>query len=59
MYNYYRIEIGSVSMDYNNVENKNYFGVRHYNVKIVKEKIKPLKFVQLKEIILHLNIMLM
>ena len=25
MYNYYRIEIGSVSMDYNNVENKNYF----------------------------------
>ena len=28
-------------MDYNNVENKNYFGVRHYNVKIVKEKIKP------------------
>ena len=24
-------------MDYNNVENKNYFGVRHYNVKIVKE----------------------
>ena len=45
MYNYYRIEIGSVSMDYNNVENKNYFGVRHYNVKIVKEKIKPLKFI--------------
>lgn len=32
-------------MDYNNVENKNYFGVRHYNVKIVKEKIKPLKFI--------------
>ena len=32
-------------MDYNNVENKNYFGVRHYNVKVVKEKIKPFKFI--------------
>lgn len=31
-------------MDYN-IENKNYFGVRHYNVKIVKEKIKPFKFI--------------
>lgn len=30
----------------NNVEsNKNYFGVRHYKVKIVKERIKPLKFI--------------
>lgn len=28
-----------------NKENKNYFGVRHYNVKVVKEKIKPLKFI--------------
>lgn len=44
MYNYFRVDIGSVSMDYN-IENKNYFGVRHYNVKIVKEKIKPLKFI--------------
>lgn len=26
-------------------ENNNYFGVRHYKVKIVKEKIKPLKFI--------------
>lgn len=31
-------------MDYS-IENKNYFGVRHYNVKIVKEKVKPLKFI--------------
>ena len=54
MYNYYRIEIGSVSMDYNNVENKNYFGVRHYNVKIVKEKIKPLKFIsRLRRVAVH------
>ena len=31
----------------NNNEKKynNYFGVRHYNVKIVKEKIKPLRFI--------------
>ena len=30
----------------NNIEeNKNYFGVRHYNVKIVKEKISPIRFV--------------
>ena len=29
----------------NNKENKNYFGVRHYNVKVVKEKIKPFKFI--------------
>lgn len=29
----------------NSIENKNYFGVRHYHVKIVKEKIKPLKFI--------------
>lgn len=29
----------------NNEENDNYFGVRHYKVKIVKEKIKPLKFI--------------
>lgn len=28
-----------------NKENKNYFGVRHYNVKVVKEKIKPFKFI--------------
>lgn len=27
------------------VENYNYFGVRHYKVNIVKEKIKPLKFI--------------
>lgn len=26
-------------------ENKNYFGVRHYKVKVVKEKIKPLRFI--------------
>lgn len=25
--------------------NFNYFGVKHYNVKIIKEKIKPLKFI--------------
>lgn len=31
-------------MEYNE-ENNNYFGVRHYKVKIVKEKIKPLKFI--------------
>ena len=29
----------------NNKENKNYFGVRHYKVKVVKEKIKPFKFI--------------
>lgn len=29
----------------NNKENKNYFGVRHYNVKVAKEKIKPFKFI--------------
>lgn len=33
----------------NNIDNsgsfKNYFGVRHYNVKVVKEKIKPLRFI--------------
>ena len=28
-----------------NSENKNYFGVRHYNVKIVKEKVNPLVFI--------------
>lgn len=27
------------------VENYNYFGVRHYKVNVVKEKIKPLKFI--------------
>ena len=32
-------------IDNNNVENYNYFGVRHYKVNIVKEKIKPLKFI--------------
>ena len=32
-------------MDYNNVENKNYFGVRHYKVHVTKEKIKPLRFI--------------
>ncbi len=26
-------------------ENKNYFGVRHYNVKIVKEKLSPIRFI--------------
>ena len=25
--------------------NKSYFGVRHYNVKIVKEKISPIRFI--------------
>lgn len=29
----------------NGNENKNYFGVRHYNVHVVREKIKPLKFI--------------
>ena len=29
----------------NNYENNNYFGVRHYKVKIVKERIRPLKFI--------------
>lgn len=28
-----------------NIENKNYFGVRHYKVKVVKEKIRPLQFI--------------
>lgn len=33
-------------MEYNNdKENNNYFGVRHYKVRIVKERIKPLKFI--------------
>lgn len=33
-------------MEYSNDnENINYFGVRHYNVKVVKEKIQPLKFI--------------
>lgn len=32
-------------MNYDNSINKNYFGVRHYSVKIIKEKIKPLKFI--------------
>lgn len=32
-------------MDNNNVENINYFGVRHYKVNIVKEKIKTFKFI--------------
>ncbi len=32
-------------MEHNSInENYNYFGVRHYKVHIVKEKIKPLKF---------------
>lgn len=31
-------------MEYNN-DNCNYFGVRHYKVKVTKEKIKPLKFI--------------
>ena len=30
-------------MDYQ--ENQNYFGVRHYNVKVVKEKANPLVFI--------------
>lgn len=30
-------------MEYN--DNENFFGVRHYKVKIVKEKIRPLKFI--------------
>ena len=29
----------------NEINNKNYFGVKHYNVKIVKEKINPFKFI--------------
>lgn len=29
----------------NKIENKNYFGVRHYNVKIVKEKLNPIRFI--------------
>lgn len=29
----------------NKKENTNYFGVRHYNVKIVKEKISPIRFI--------------
>lgn len=33
-------------MEYNNeIEKHNYFGVRHYKVKVTKEKIKPLKFI--------------
>lgn len=33
-------------MEYNSdIENYNYFGVRHYKVKVVKEKIKPFKFI--------------
>ena len=33
-------------MEQNSInENNNYFGVRHYKVHVVKEKIKPLKFV--------------
>ena len=33
-------------MEYNkDMENINYFGVRHYKVNVVKEKIKPLKFI--------------
>ena len=33
-------------MEHNSInENYNYFGVRHYKVHIVKEKIKPLKFI--------------
>ena len=32
-------------IDNNNVEINNYFGVRHYKVNVVKEKIKPLKFI--------------
>lgn len=35
-------------MENNNKENKenyNYFGVRHYKVKVVKERIKPLRFI--------------
>ncbi len=32
-------------MEHNGVNINNYFGVRHYKVKVVKEKIKPLKFI--------------
>lgn len=33
-------------MEYsNNNENSNYFGVKHYKVNVIKEKIKPLKFI--------------
>lgn len=32
-------------MNININENNNFFGVRHYNVSIIKEKIKPLKFI--------------
>ncbi len=28
-----------------NIVNKNYFGVKHYNVKIVKEKLSPIRFI--------------
>ena len=34
-------------IDNNNVENIDYFGVRHYKVSIVKEKIKPFKFINI------------
>lgn len=32
-------------MNNSHEDNKNYFGVRHYKVSIVREKIKPLKFI--------------
>lgn len=32
-------------MENNEKENYNYFGVRHYKVKVVKEKIKPIRFI--------------
>ncbi len=32
-------------MNSDNINNNNYFGVRHYKVRVVKEKIKPLKFI--------------
>lgn len=34
-----------MSTNENKKTNKNYFGVRHYNVKIVKEKLSPIRFI--------------
>jgi len=34
-----------MNTDENKKINKNYFGVRHYNVKIVKEKLNPIRFI--------------
>ena len=32
-------------MNNNIIENNNYFNVRHYKVKVIKDKLKPLKFI--------------